>query len=129
MKNLHLTLLDERLAVCRLSPDEPPPPWASGELTAVIRTVHELSIVCANERVPPDVRAERGWRALMVAGPLDFGLTGILAALAGPLAEAGISIFALSTYDTDYLLVKEENLARALDVLREAGHDLKWEPR
>jgi hypothetical protein len=122
---LNLALLPERLAVCRLAPDAATPAWVSGELTAVTRSAEELSIVCAEVCVPAEVRAERGWRALKVAGPLDFGLVGILAALASPLAAAGISIFAISTYDTDYLLLKEERLPLALETLRKAGHHLR----
>jgi hypothetical protein len=78
--------------------------------------------VCPAARVPDDVRAERGWRALAVAGPLDFALTGVLAALAGPLADAGVSIFAIATYDTDYVLVRADRLADAVGALRAAGH-------
>ena len=112
-----------RLTVCRLEADAAIPIWASaGPFFSITRTAVELSIVCAEELVPESVRAEVGWRALEVAGPLDFALTGILAAIVGPLAEAGISIFAVSTFDTDYVLVKEEMLSQALEVLRAAGH-------
>ena len=119
---LTLTLLPDRLAVCRLAPDAALPPWLdwSGGLISLTRTSDELSIVCAEERVPDTVQAERGWRALKVLGPLDFALTGILAGLAAPLAEAGISLFALSTYDTDYVLVRAADLERALAVLRQS---------
>lgn len=119
---LPLAILPGRLAVCRLAPDAAVPAWAGGSLTAITRTPEELSIVCAQDLVPPGTQAEVGWRALKVEGALDFGLTGILSSLAGSLAAAGISIFALSTYNTDYLLVKEENLARAVRTLRAAGH-------
>jgi len=119
---LALSLLAERLAVCRLEPGAPLPAWAGGALTAFTRTPDELSVVCAEAGVPAGVQMEGGWRALKVAGPLDFGLTGILAALAGPLAAAGVSIFAISTYDTDYVLIKETALERAVAVLRAAGH-------
>ena len=78
--------------------------------------------MCAEENVPSDVKADRGWRALKVEGPLDLALTGVLASLANPLAEAQINLFAISTFDTDYLLVKGYNLARACEVLRQAGH-------
>jgi hypothetical protein len=101
------------------------PGWAEpgdGGLHAVVRTVAEVSVVCAAERVPDDVRAERGWRALEVAGPLDFALTGVLAAIAVPLARADVSIFAVSTFDTDYVLVRADRLAAAVRALREAGH-------
>lgn len=121
-----LQVLSERLAVCRLAPEAAVPAWAwTGPVACVARTAGELSIVCAEAAVPAGVAAERGWRALGVAGPLDFGLTGVLAALAAPLAEAGIPLFALSTYDTDYLLVRAEALAEACRVLRAAGHTVQ----
>jgi len=78
--------------------------------------------VLPEESVRVDWQAEKGWRCLKLHGPLDFSLTGILAALATPLAEAGISIFAISTYDTDYILVRDKDLARARSVLAECGH-------
>ena len=88
------------------------------------RTADELSIVCGDASVPPDLdaRAQRGWRALKVQGPLDFSLTGVLDALTAPLAQARISIFALSTYDTDYVLVHGDDLAQACETLTAAGH-------
>jgi hypothetical protein len=88
---------------------------------AFIRTRDELTVVCVERLVPPEVIAERGWRALQVQGPLDFALVGVLAAITVPLAEAGVSIFAISTYDTDYILVKEEALERAIQALGQAG--------
>jgi hypothetical protein len=121
---LFLTLLPGRLAVCRLGAQEPLPDWPRGELTALTRTTDEISIVCAEECVPPGIQIEAGWRALKVAGPLDFSLTGILAAIAAPLAAAEISIFALSTYDTDYVLIKETHLADAIRVLSLTGHTI-----
>lgn len=116
---LKLIVLPDVLAVCRLPPDAALPAWidtSAGFLT-ISRTEDELSLVCDLDRVPGGVRAERGWRAFKVEGPLDFALTGILAALATPLAEAGISIFAISTFETDYLLVRETELERAVAVL------------
>jgi hypothetical protein len=97
-------------------------------LVSLTRTTEELSVVCAEEAVPPDVGRVGGWRALMFVGPLDFALTGILAALAGPLAAAGIALFALSTYDTDYLLVPGTALAEAITVLRQAGMTVGADP-
>jgi hypothetical protein len=91
----------------------------------VTRTPDELSVVADEAAVPAGVRAERGWRALQVAGPLDFNLTGILASLAYPLARAGISLFAVSTFDTDYVLIKEDKLHDALAALQAAGHTLE----
>lgn len=117
-----LIILSDRLAVCRLSPDAPFPEWPQpGDLLCLTRTRDELSVVCAERFVPPEVRAERGLRALMVQGPLEFSLTGVLASIAAPLARAGVSIFALSTYDTDYILVREEALERAVNALTQAG--------
>jgi hypothetical protein len=117
-----LRVLAGTLAVCRLPPDAPLPAWAGDSpFVSLTRTAEELSVVCAEGAVPAGVESVRGWRALQVAGPLDFALTGILAALAGPLAAAGISIFALSTYDTDYLLVQAATLPQAVAVLRQAG--------
>jgi hypothetical protein len=120
---LTLTVFPDRLAICRLSPEEDVPEWAMiGEFVSITHTGDELSIVCAEEHVPADVKADREWRALKVEGPLDLAMTGVLAALAGPLAEAQINLFAVSTFDTDYLLVKGYNLARACEVLRRAGY-------
>jgi uncharacterized protein len=119
---LTLILLPDRFAVCRLSGQDPVPAWAwTGSLCSITRSAEELSIVCAQEAVPDAVTAERDWRALKVLGPLDFSLVGILARLTAPLAAAGISLFAISTYDTDYLLVKEERLAEAVAALQQAG--------
>ena len=119
-----ISVLPDRLAICRLGPAEAVPQWAQGGFSAVTRTAEELSVVCADSAVPEGTRCDRCWRALRVAGTLDFALVGVLASLAAPLAGAGISIFAVSTFDTDYLLVKEENLARACEVLERAGHAL-----
>jgi hypothetical protein len=120
---LTLRVLPETLAICRLAPSEPVPAWAaSGAFGSVTRTPTELSIVSAEAATPPGVAAERGWRAIAVDGPLDFGLTGVLASLAAPLAGAQISIFSVSTFDTDYILVREAALARAVDALARAGH-------
>ena len=119
---LTLRVLAGMLAVCRLPPDAPWPAWAAGSpFLSLTRTAEELSVVCADEAVPAGVQSVRGWRALQVVGPLDFALTGVLAALAAPLAAAGISIFAIATYDTDYLLVQGATLAQAVAVLRLAG--------
>jgi hypothetical protein len=114
------------LAVARLDGGAPAPEWASasadGPLVALVRTTAELAVVCAEGAVPAGVRAARGWRALEVSGPLDLALTGVLASLAAPLADAGVPIFAVSTYDTDYVLVPGARLPDALAALRAAGH-------
>jgi hypothetical protein len=95
-----------------------------GELFSVTRTPDELSVVCSGERVPAGTTCEKGWRALMVEGALDFSLVGVIASLVVPLAEGGISAFAISTYRTDYLLVKEEALDLAVAALRGRGHEV-----
>jgi hypothetical protein len=120
-----LTVLPTELGIARLGPEDPIPTWVTrGTFSSITRTADELSIVCEIDVIPGDVRAERGWRGLQVAGTLDFSLTGILASLAAPLAAARVSIFAISTFDTDYILVRTEALDQAVDCLRRAGHDV-----
>ena len=114
-----------RFAVCRLEAEGHIPEWAaSGQFSSVTRTEDELSIVCPQQSVPADVRAERGWVGLKLEGPFAFSQAGILAAFIGPLAESGVAIFAISTFDTDYVLVKEESVEAAVAALRGAGHCL-----
>ncbi len=114
---LTLSVLPQNLSVCRFNPGYAPQLPKEG-FYSITKTGEELSIVCEDTFVPPGcIKVEAGWRALKVEGPLDFSLTGILASLANPLAEAGISIFAISTYDTDYVLVKSGDLAKAVEVL------------
>jgi hypothetical protein len=122
---LTLTLLHPPLAVCRLPPDAPLPVWASlGEFVSVTRTADELSIICPQASVPADVPYRGGWRALKVAGPLDFALTSVLTSLAVPLTAAGISALTIATYDTDYVLVQDDRLTDAIDALTRAGHQV-----
>ena len=126
MQKLTLTIMTDRFAVCRLEPDAALPDDMAGlPFWSITRTPEELSIVAPEDAVPAGCPVETGWWALKVEDPLDFSLTGILASLSGPLAEAGISLFAISTYDTDYILVKEENLQASCDVLRREGHRIK----
>jgi hypothetical protein len=116
-------LLPGRFAICRLPAESAAPAWAAGgAFSSITRTPDEQSVVCAEGQAPEETNCERGWRLLQVAGPLEFSMTGVLAAIASPLAVAGVSIFAISTFDTDYILVKEEDLAKAMDALRAAGH-------
>jgi hypothetical protein len=118
-----LHLLPGRFAICRLDPAAPVPAWAEGgALNSATRTPDELSVICSDEQVPPGTASERGWRGIQVEGPFDFETIGVLASLAAPLAEAGVPILCLSTYDTDYLLVREEHLGRAAGALAGAGH-------
>ena len=126
---MKLIVLSEKFAVVRLEPFDAIPAWATdAPIFSVTRTPDELSIVCAASHVPAGVTAARGWRCLRVAGTLDFSLTGILASIAGPLANAGVSIFAISTYDTDYVLVPEHALAAAIAALTAAGHEVNAAP-
>ena len=121
---MDLAVLSQGLAVCRLEEHEPVPDWAwRGEFVSISRAGGELSIVCAAGAVPPEgVRAERGWRALVVTTEMDFATTGVAAALTAPLAQAGVSVLPIATYDTDYFLVKDDRLADAIEALLAAGH-------
>jgi hypothetical protein len=121
--NLALSLLSDTFAICRLEPEADIPSWAlAGDFFSVTRTKEELSLVCPQEIVPEGTRCEKGFRCIKVGGPLDFSLTGILSSLTIPLAQAGISVLALSTFDTDYLLVKEAQVDRAVQKLSQAGY-------
>lgn len=120
---LSLVVLGERLGVCKLPAQAPVPTWAwEGPFCAVTRTKEELSIVCAQTHIPRGIVAEKGFCAFQVKGPLDFGLVGILASLTTTLAQAGISLFAISTYDTDYVLVREKDLAAAIHAFQRQGY-------
>ena len=110
------------LAICRLAPDAPVPAWASsGTFHSVTRTADELSIVCDASVVPADVPAERDTTALRVVGTLDLSMVGVLSALSAPLAAAKVPIFVISTFDTDWLLVRTTNYPRAVRALTDAG--------
>ncbi len=124
---MELRLRPESLSVCRLaSGTAPPAPPGDGSLYSVTTSGlgddHETSLVCRADLAPPAARVEAGWRALTVAGPLAFTLIGVVAGLTTPLAAAGVSVFVLSTYDTDHLLVRADSLALALSTLTGAGH-------
>jgi uncharacterized protein len=124
-RSLGLEVVPGAWAVCRLSPEAPLPDWAaSGPFVSVTRTEAELSVVCPEGAVPAGVRCEPGWCCLRVRGPLGFGVSGVLASLAGPLAASGVSVFVVSTYDTDYLLVQQRDIGRARHALERAGHSV-----
>ncbi|MCP3691148.1 MAG: ACT domain-containing protein [Planctomycetaceae bacterium] len=114
-------MLPGNYAICRLDPGDSVPDWAGGELVSVTRTPAELSIVCQDENVPGDVQSEGGWRSLRVRGKLDFSLVGVISRIATVLAESRLSTFALSTFDTDYFLVRVSDLEEAIQVLAGAG--------
>ena len=122
---LELTLLPERFAISRLAADAPVPAWATeGPFFSVTRTGDELSVVCELARVPVGVESQTGWRVFNVHGPFVLTEIGVLSALATPLAEAKLSLFAISTFDTDYLLVASETLSAAVSALERAGHTI-----
>ncbi|MBM3184316.1 MAG: ACT domain-containing protein [Chlamydiae bacterium] len=115
---LNLSVLPFSLAIVRLNPGSLIPAWAmKGEFFSVTKTSEELSIVCLEKDLPGDIKAEKDWKMFKVEGPLDFSMTGVLSSLALPLAQGKISIFAVSTYDTDDLLVKAKDLDRAVETL------------
>lgn len=122
---MKLAVLPGTFAVARCEAGSNPPGWAAeGAFWSLTRTARELSVVCEERLIPQGVQAEHGWACLAVAGPIDFSEIGVLAALSGTLAEARVSLFALSTYDTDHLLVRREDLGRAIAALEEAGHQV-----
>jgi hypothetical protein len=121
---MKLEVLPNRFAICRFGPHDAVPAWADGSLTCIARTTEELSVLCSEASIPDGVPYEGDWRVMKFAGPLDFAMVGVLASVAAPLGEAGIPILAVSTYDTDYVLVKQASLERAAKVLAVAGHEI-----
>ena len=123
---LTLTVFPNRYAICRLDSKAAVPDWATGDdFVSVSRTRDELSIVCPENNVPPTVARASGWRVLKCEGPLDNALTGIMASLAEPLADANVSIFPIATHNTDYLLIKESQLDIAIHALTSYGHAVR----
>lgn len=121
---MRLRVLPEIYSVCRLEPEASIPSWAKGQFVSITYTQQELSIVCTAQHVPQSIHSEGPWRILEVAGPLEFSMVGVLANLSQVLAQANISIFVISTFDTDYVLVKKEHLEVAIQALRQAGHQI-----
>ncbi|MBD5633556.1 MAG: ACT domain-containing protein [Candidatus Eremiobacteraeota bacterium] len=123
---MQIRTLDETFALARLPASAPVPEWVGGrDLIAVVRTRDELSIVCRDDAIPATVQeVERGFRGLCVVGTLDFGETSVIAGLTAPLAAAGIAIFNISTFDTDYILLREDKLEAAKLALSGAGYDV-----
>lgn len=120
-----LSFLSDTLAICRLEPDARLPSWAlAGEFTSITRTADELSIVCRQVGVPAGIPCEKGYHCIKVEGPLDFTLIGVLSSLTAVLARVSISIFAVSTYDTDYMLVKKDQMDKAVQALSQAGYHI-----
>lgn len=123
---LTLNRHSEQLAICRLPPDAPMPSWATepGTLRAVIRSAGLLSVVCGINAVPLEVRHEGPFTAFEVQGPLDVGMTGVLAAMVAPLAAAKVSVLTLSTFDSDWILVPSLQKSAATTALNRAGHEV-----
>ncbi|NMF06829.1 ACT domain-containing protein [Clostridium beijerinckii] len=117
-KILTIRLLEEKYGVCRLNNNESIPGWIkNSDFLSITKTFDELSIVCLEKDIPNEVKCEKEWRILKVEGQLDFSLVGILSSISTILAKSGISIFAISTYDTDYILVKEKDVDNAMKAL------------
>lgn len=124
-KILTMKLLNEKYGVCRLNKTDLIPEWAqNSNFFSITRTSDELSIVCTEDSIPRDVECEKDWRILKIEGPLDFSLIGILASISTILAEKRISIFAISTYDTDYILVKNKDIDNAVEALISEGYEI-----
>jgi uncharacterized protein len=124
-KKLRFFLLAGHMSICRLDATSMVPDWAvEGGFFSVTRTDDELSVVCPEKVVPDEARSEGGWRVLKLEGPFEFSEVGVLASVAAPLAEAGVGIFVVSTFDTDYVLVKEEQLQPTMAALRWQGHEV-----
>lgn len=112
-------------AVCQLPPTAPVPDWASnGPLLSITRTAEELSIVCPEEGVPDNIKAEKQWQCFMLEGPFPFSQTGVLLSFIQPLSQSGVPIFAISTFNTDYVLIQAEFVGMAVEALRGAGHEI-----
>jgi hypothetical protein len=123
---LTLTVFPNRYSICRLDPRSVVPDWVTGnDFVSISRTPDELSIVCLEANVPPTVAHTSGWRVLRCEGPLDNALTGIMASLAEPLADANVPIFPIATHDTDYLLIRESQLDVAIHALTSYGHAVR----
>lgn len=122
-RTLRFAVLPGRLAICRLPAGSQPPDWAwTGSLHSITRAGDEVSVVCDERAAPEGTRCEKGWRCLALRGPFTLSEVGVLADLAPPLARAGVSIFVLSTFDTDWILVRESQLDAAAATLRAEGH-------
>jgi hypothetical protein len=123
---MQLTILKDTYAICKLDHDSPIPTWvhASHGFSSMTYTQDELSIICQEKYVPAEIRQERSWRIFKIIGPLDFSLVGVISKIAGILADAGISLFNVSTYETDFILVKSEVLEHAIQVLTREGIEI-----
>ncbi|WP_298839585.1 ACT domain-containing protein [Clostridium sp.] len=124
-KILTMKVLAEKFGVCRLNKNALIPEWVgASNFYSVTKTSDELSIVCSQASIPSDIKCEKDWRILKIEGPLEFSLIGILSSISTILAKEGISIFAISTYDTDYILVKEKDIDNAINTLSNERYEI-----
>ena len=124
-KILTMKLIKEKYGVCRINPNELIPEWAqNSDFFSITKTCDELSIVCSQDDIPNDIQCEKDWKILKIEGPLDFSLIGILASISTILAQKGISIFAISTYDTDYILVKNKDIDNTIESLVKERYEI-----
>ena len=124
-KILTMKLIKEKYGVCRINPNELIPEWAqNSDFFSITKTCDELSIVCSQDAIPNDIKCEKDWKILKIEGPLDFSLVGILSSISTILAQKGISIFAISTYDTDYIFVKNKDIDNAIESLIKERYEI-----
>lgn len=125
LRKLTLKILPDRMAVCRFEPSAPLPGWIDQPgFYSITRTAEELSVVCNEEHVPPGTQSEAGWRCFQLLGPFTFSEIGIISSLTQPLSESGVCVFVISTFDTDYLMVKDKDLAKTIDTLTVQRHQV-----
>ena len=125
IKKLSLSSIPERFAVCQLDHQAKIPDWVfAGELFFISRTLDELSIICPEKSVPPNIQSMVGWRGLKIEGPFEFNEIGVLAAITAPLAQAHISLLTFSTFDTDYIFLQETQFEGSLIALEAVGHEI-----
>jgi hypothetical protein len=130
LRKLSLKILPDRMAVCRFDPAAPLPDWIEETgFYSLTRTEAELTIVCPETHLAPGTTSDVGWRCFKVRGLLDFSEIGIIFSVTRPLAENGVSVFVISTFNTDYFMVKENDLAKAVDALTAEGHEVDSEDR
>jgi hypothetical protein len=124
-RHLQLSLLKDKYGICSLPNTAPIPDWALKEsLISITRTEEELTIVCRQDLIPPQCKCDLNWRCFRIDGTFDLNQTGVISSISSPLANTGISIYCISTYNTDYFLVKEENVEQTISVLSDCGHSI-----
>jgi hypothetical protein len=124
-RQLNLSLLDEEYGICSLPAAASIPDWSLKQsLISITRTDEELTIVCRQDLIPPEFKSDLNWRCFKIDGAFDLNQTGVISSISSPLADAGISIYVISTYSTDYFLVKEKKLDQTISVLSDSGHNI-----